>query len=266
MYSSEFSFRLIPLIPIAFYSSSLLMISTLSSLPPLLQFVTFLFLFYFTRLIYLLLSIFIRRFHLSQSPLLQSPNHTTSFSPSAFSLSSLTPVRTLIVLGSGGHTGELLLLLNFVDFSLFSPRLYVRAETDKSSESRVKALEATKNSAAPAAYYVIPRSREVGQSYVSSCFSTIRALISSALLFARLQPEILLCNGPGTCLPLIFLAFFFRLFFFRSCRVVFIESFCRVETLSLCGLLAYPMVDRFIVQWKTLKNKYKLVEFIGQLC
>jgi hypothetical protein len=33
---------------------------------------------------------------------------------------------------------------------------------------------------------------------------------------------------------------------------VFIESFCRVQSLSLSGLLLYPLVDEFVVQWPQL--------------
>jgi hypothetical protein len=62
----------------------------------------------------------------------------------------------------------------------------------------------------------------------------------------------LLCNGPGTCVPLCFAAFLARVFLFRPCSVVFIESFCRVQSLSLSGLLLYPLVDEFVVQWPQL--------------
>ena len=40
-------------------------------------------------------------------------------------------------------------------------------------------------------------------------------------------------------------------------RLVFVESFCRVESLSLTGLLVRPVCDAFVVQWEQLKEKYK---------
>ena len=43
----------------------------------------------------------------------------------------------------------------------------------------------------------IPRSREVGQSYLSSIQSTLRALLHSLSLVLFEQPSLLLVNGPG---------------------------------------------------------------------
>ena len=76
----------------------------------------------------------------------------------------------------------------------------------------------------------------------------------------------MLCNGPGTCLPIIVAVWLFKLWLFRRCRVVFIESFCRVDSLSLCGKLVYPLVDRLIVQWPRLTDDWKLTEYCGRLC
>jgi hypothetical protein len=38
--------------------------------------------------------------------------------------------------------------------------------------------------------------------------------------------------------------------------IVFVESFCRTSTLSLTGLLLWPFVNRFVVMWKSLADKY----------
>ena len=42
---------------------------------------------------------------------------------------------------------------------------------------------------------------------------------------------------------------------FRPCSLVFIESFCRVYSLSLSGIMLYPLVDEFVVQWPELAHK-----------
>jgi beta-1,4-N-acetylglucosaminyltransferase len=46
---------------------------------------------------------------------------------------------------------------------------------------------------------------------------------------------------------------------------VYVESFARVKTLSLSGKLLYPFVDRFIVQWPGLKEKWTRAEYLGVL-
>jgi len=64
----------------------------------------------------------------------------------------------------------------------------------------------------------------------------------------------------------VVVVWFFRLFLWMDCRIIFIESFCRVDDLSLCGMILYPVVDRFIVQWPKLCKRWKLTEYVGRLC
>eukprot|EP00879_Flechtneria_rotunda_P025794 GHRR01027441.1.p2 GENE.GHRR01027441.1~~GHRR01027441.1.p2 ORF type:complete len:104 (+),score=23.07 GHRR01027441.1:593-904(+) len=51
------------------------------------------------------------------------------------------PVRTMIVLGSGGHTAEMLMLVESMDKQFYNPRVYVVAETDKMSAKRALTQE-----------------------------------------------------------------------------------------------------------------------------
>ena len=56
----------------------------------------------------------------------------------------------------------------------------------------------------------IQRSRKVGQSYFTSIISTLLALVFSIPIIFKIKPEILIVNGPGTCLPLCVAASFLR--------------------------------------------------------
>jgi len=49
------------------------------------------------------------------------------------------PRSLLVVLGSGGHTAEMMKLLPAIDSGRFHPRHFVAAATDITSESRAKA-------------------------------------------------------------------------------------------------------------------------------
>lgn len=55
------------------------------------------------------------------------------------------------------------------------------------------------------------------------------------------------------------------LLFNLGAKILFVESFCRVQTLSLTGRLVYPIADRFVVQWKGLCAKYLRAEYLGTL-
>ena len=47
--------------------------------------------------------------------------------------------------------------------------------------------------------------------------------------------------------------------------IVFVESVCRVETMSLSGKILYYFADHILVQWQELKDKYPLSRYIGRI-
>ena len=161
-------------------------------------------------------------------------------------------IRTLAVLGSGGHTSEMLQLTSRLSGARYTPLCFVVADTDHTSRAKV---EASPGGLRPDEYVRIPRSREVGEPFLRSAFKTLYALAWSLVLVGRRRPQLILCNGPGTCLPICMAAFCYRVLFFMDVRIVFCESFCRVTTLSLTGKLLYPIADRFVVQWPQLRER-----------
>jgi beta-1,4-N-acetylglucosaminyltransferase len=195
-------------------------------------------------------------------------------------LSELTPARypipVLVVLGSGGHTTEMLFMTKNLNQAYYHPIHYCKASTDSTSPDRVRTMlnekakfpsrtteeVAAANNLSDAStvpkIHSIPRSREVGQSYLSSVFSTLYSFYFAFVLVGRLQPQLILCNGPGTCIPICFAALIYRVLgvWKTSCKIVFVESYCRVQTLSLTGKLLYYAADLFIVHWKELQGKY----------
>ena len=140
-------------------------------------------------------------------------------------LRSKAPIKTLVVLGSGGHTTEMLQLLSHLDPLLYTPLIYIVADTDDTSERRFQALGGRQ----PDLVLTIPRSREVGQSYVSSVGSTLYSLVVAFWLVLQVRPNLLLCNGPGTCLPVAVSTWIYRILGVCEGNLVFVESFCRVE-------------------------------------
>lgn len=170
-------------------------------------------------------------------------------------------IKTIIVLGSGGHTAEMMLMVKNLRTEVYSPRLYVVANTDKMSKEKVKEFE---KSSSDHQVFEITRSREVLQSFLTSVFTTILAFFNCFPLLWNEKPDLVLCNGPGTCIPVCFAAYILRLFkWIPQCKIVYVESFCRVKTLSLSGKILKHFVDMFVVQWEDLiDNKSK---YFGQL-
>ena len=168
-------------------------------------------------------------------------------------------IKTLVVLGSGGHTAEMLRLITAFDFERYTPLTLVTAATDTTSRAKAE-RELPRAALSTARWAEIPRAREVGQSFGSSVPSTLRALFACVHLIWTAAPELVLVNGPGTCVPVAVLA---RL---SGSRVIFVESWCRVESLSLTGRVLYYVAHRFVVHWPELARRYPRAEYLGRIC
>ncbi|KAK9944192.1 hypothetical protein M0R45_009770 [Rubus argutus] len=173
------------------------------------------------------------------------------------------PLSTLIILGSGGHTAEMLNLLSVLQKDRFSPRFYIAAATDNMSLQKARLHEETSRSQ----FMQIYRSREVGQSYLTSVVTTLIAMVHALWLMLRIRPQVILCNGPGTCVPLCVIAFLLKVVGIRWSSVFYVESIARVQRLSLSGLLLYKLrvADQFFVQWPQLQKKYPRAHYVGCL-
>lgn len=182
--------------------------------------------------------------------------------------SSQDKVKTVIVIGSGGHTSEMMYLIRSLNLQRYSPRLYVMASSDTWSEQKVHEFECnSKFESSLSEYSVvkIPRSRKVHQSYLSSMFTTIYStivLIPDLLFF---NPDLVLCNGPGTCVPVCVIAFLMKCCFISSNTIIFLESICRVKSLSLTGKILQWFADEIMVQWPELLLKCRRAKYIGRV-
>ncbi|KAL8775439.1 MAG: hypothetical protein Q9194_003765 [Teloschistes cf. exilis] len=160
------------------------------------------------------------------------------------------PTRLLIVLGSGGHTSEMLSILHNLDPYLYTHRSYIVSSGDDFSSSKAiefeNALQArcqasTETMAlAPSTYdiNVIPRARKIHQPLLTTPFSSVRCLLScfailrprcSQQLSERLTgpddkgqstgesavytyPDLIVANGPATAVLVIVACLLLRFF------------------------------------------------------
>lgn len=180
------------------------------------------------------------------------------------------PVSTLIVLGSGGHTAEMINLLAVLQKERFVPRYYIAAATDNMSLQKARLSETSSSNetgADTAKFLQIYRSREVGQSYITSVVTTLIATAHALWLMIKLRPQVILCNGPGTCIPLCVIAFLFKVAGIKWSSIFYVESIARVKRLSLSGLLLYKLriADQIYVQWPQLQKKYPRAIYVGCL-
>lgn len=157
----------------------------------------------------------------------------------------------MVVLGSGGHTGEMLALLQQIRLPE-QALLLLHADTDHTSQQRMLAAQPPIPGIGAATWLSVTRSREVGQSWLSTVHSTAKSFTQCIALLAAHKPALVLCNGPGTCVPPAAAAFLLRFLGISDCSIVFLESICRVKALSLTGKLLSPIADKLLVQWPTV--------------
>ncbi|XP_078574875.1 UDP-N-acetylglucosamine transferase subunit ALG14-like isoform X1 [Branchiostoma floridae x Branchiostoma japonicum] len=175
-------------------------------------------------------------------------------------------IRTLVVVGSGGHTTEVLRLMSGLS-DTYSPRYYIIAETDQMSEEKVHRFEREKHPGKKGVYEIqkVPRSREVAQSWMSTVFTTLYATLYSFPMVFRISPDLILCNGPGTCIPPCAAGLLMTYLGLKKVSLVYVESICRVETLSLSARLLYYLADHLLVQWPQLQQKFPRTTYIGRV-
>ena len=92
----------------------------------------------------------------------------------------------------------------------------------------------------------------------------IRFIVNSIkILFILMKerPDIIISTGALLTVPVCYIG---KLL---GAKVIFIESFAKVNTPTLSGKLVYKIVDRFIVQWEELLDYYdhEKVKFGGTI-
>ncbi|MBU4246304.1 MAG: PssD/Cps14F family polysaccharide biosynthesis glycosyltransferase [Nanoarchaeota archaeon] len=78
----------------------------------------------------------------------------------------------------------------------------------------------------------------------------IKTIFQSYSILKKENPAMIVTTGAGVAIPACYFA---KL---MGKRVVFVESFCRVNKPSLSGKLIYPIADLFLVQWEEMLSHY----------
>ncbi|WP_034377876.1 PssD/Cps14F family polysaccharide biosynthesis glycosyltransferase [Dehalobacter sp. UNSWDHB] len=81
----------------------------------------------------------------------------------------------------------------------------------------------------------------------------------SIYIFFKEKPDIVITTGALSVVPTCLIAKVFRK------KFIYIESFAKVETLTLTGKLMYNFAGLFIVQWEELHKLYTRTVFGGSI-
>ncbi len=73
------------------------------------------------------------------------------------------------------------------------------------------------------------------------------------------KPDAIISTGAAIAVPFIIAGKLFGI------KTLYLESITRSEELSLSGRLVKPFVDKLLVQWPQLAEKYKKTEYQGRI-
>jgi beta-1,4-N-acetylglucosaminyltransferase len=162
-------------------------------------------------------------------------------------------------------------MLRHLDTSTYTYRTYIVSSGDSFSAAKAKDFEARLSSTSPSPppeahsyeILVVPRARKIHQPLLTTPFTSLLCLLSTVLLLSPRRrrphavstPDLILTNGPATGVLVIISHFILRVLGLAGegqGRVIYVESWARVGSLSLSGriLEATGLTDRLLVQWE----------------
>lgn len=157
--------------------------------------------------------------------------------------------KLMIVLGSGGHTTQMLRLTEMLSDSYDFE--YVVNDDDDKSIKKIKFAGDV---------HVMTRPRRIyDKSIVRTIFLTAQSFLQAARVMRKSTAIGIVSAGPGLAVPLFIWASAFRK------KRIFIESWARVTTKSTSGRICYYLSDLFFIQWPELIEKYPKAIYAGRL-
>lgn len=156
--------------------------------------------------------------------------------------------RLMIVLGSGGHTKEMIRLVDLLgDHYSYA---YIHCADDALSLLKIK-------NAGPVFSVIRPRMKVMSWPVIVA--RTLVAGLQSFRALVCFRPRAIISTGPGVAVPACILAKVLGI------RVIYIETGSRVFALSSSGRILYRFADLFFVQWPELLAQHPRARYEGRL-
>lgn len=140
---------------------------------------------------------------------------------------------------SGGHWEELMCLKEIANEN---DSFYITEEGGQIHDSKIENA------------YTAPQINRHEKGFVLhflKLFSFARKILKAE------KPDAIITTGALVAYPFCLMAKIMKI------KVIYIESFARVNNASLTGKLVYPFADLFLVQWETMLKVYPKAIYVG---
>ena len=147
--------------------------------------------------------------------------------------------KACFIASSGGHWEELMCLKEIADaYDTF----YVTEEGGQSKDLILNRL------------YTLT---QINRHEKNFFMHFVKLMNNARKILKKEKPHFIVTTGALIAFPFCFFAKINRI------KIVYIESFARVNTPSITGKLVYPFADLFLVQWKPLLKFYPKAKYVG---
>lgn len=153
--------------------------------------------------------------------------------------------KVIFISSTGGHLSELMQLkriFNNYDYHIITEK----------TDTTIK----LKNEYGKRIDYLVYGARNYLFSYI---FKFSYNIIKSFFLYLKIRPDVIVTTGAHTAVPICYIAKFFKK------KIIFVESFARVNSKSMSGKMINKISDVFLVQHKELLDVYENSTYKGDL-
>uniref|UniRef100_A0A7C3J417 Polysaccharide biosynthesis protein n=1 Tax=Candidatus Methanomethylicus mesodigestus TaxID=1867258 RepID=A0A7C3J417_9CREN len=157
-------------------------------------------------------------------------------------------MRLLVVLGSGGHTTQMLSLVRMLGNQF--EYAFILAKEDELSREKIEGEKSI---------FYTRKARKYGDNILKTIYNLTWLFIDAIRIIRASQSDALVSAGPGIAAPFSIIAKAF------GKKVIFIEDISRVSKPSSTGKIVYRFADLFFVQWPDLSKTYPKAIYAGRL-
>ena len=148
-------------------------------------------------------------------------------------------MKACFIASSGGHWEELMCLKAIADEH---DTVYITEDGGQARDSSRENL------------YRLPQSNRRQKDFP---WRFLKLMFAAGKIMLRERPDFIVTTGALISFPFCVYAKLMK------AKVIYIETFARVNDRSLTGRLVYPIADLFLVQWESLLELYPKAKYVG---
>lgn len=99
--------------------------------------------------------------------------------------------------------------------------------------------------------------KQVNRQEVLFFVKILIVFVQSLIIFFKEKPDVIISTGALATVPIMLISKVFRR------KIIFIESFSKINTPTLTGKISYKFADLFIIQWDEMKQHYPNAKYGG---